>query len=107
MANHIAIAEAAVGAPIAKVWAALTDTEAVADRGVVVEATEPTRLRVSHRALDSDATSEVKYELSDLGETTHVKITQNHLATTEAAAQSSQAWQTMLQTLKRAVEEPA
>ncbi len=137
MANHIAIAEAAVGAPIAEVWAALTDTEVLGaimfgstvetdwqvgspivyrgewegkpfeDRGVVIEVTEPTRLRVSHETPGSDATHEVKYELSDLGDTTHVKVTQDHNASTEAAAESSQNWQAMLQALKRAVEHPA
>jgi len=104
MSPHIAIAEAAVGAPIAKVWAALTETETRGDRVVVIEATEPTRLRVGHQEPGSDATHEVKYELSDLGDTTHVKITQEHHASTEAAAESSQNWQTMLQALKRAVE---
>lgn len=104
MSPHIAIAEAAVDAPIAKVWAALTETETLGHRGVIIEVTEPTRLRMSHRAPDSDATHEVTYELSDLGATTHVKITETHHASTEAAAESSQSWQTMLQALKRAVE---
>jgi uncharacterized protein YndB with AHSA1/START domain len=138
MTNHVAIAEAAVAAPIAQVWAALTDTEVLGsimfgstvetdwqvgspivyrgevegtpfeDRGVVIEVTEPTRLRVSHETPDDDdETHEVTYELEALGDTTHVKITQDRIASAEAAAESSQNWQTMLLALKRAVETPA
>ncbi len=138
MVNHLAKAELAVRAPIADVWSALTNTTTLGlimfgstvetdwsigspivysgefegkpfvDRGVVIEVTEPTVIRVSHAATGSDETHEVKYELRELGdEATHVVLTQDHNASLEAAAHSSENWQAMLEALRREVEHPA
>jgi uncharacterized protein YndB with AHSA1/START domain len=137
MDNHLAQAELDIDAPIGEVWAALTDTTTLGeimfgstvetdwtvgspivyrgewegkpfeDRGVVIEVTEPTVIRVSHEAPGSDASHEVKYELRDLGETTHVTLTQDHNESPEAAAHSSQNWQAMLEALQRKVGRPS
>ena len=137
MANHLAQAELDIDAPIGEVWAALTDTTVLGeimfgstvetdwtvgspivyrgewegkpfeDRGVVIEVTEPTTIRVSHEAPGSDQSHEVKYELRDLGGVTHVTLTQDHNESVEAAGHSSQNWQTMLEALQRKVGRPA
>lgn len=137
MVTHIATAELDVRAPIADVWAALTDTERLGrvmfgstvetdwvvgspivyrgewegapfeDRGVVLEVTEPTVLRVSHEAPGSDETHEVRYELRALGPATHVTLTQDGNASVEAAEHAAANWQAMLESLQREVERPA
>jgi uncharacterized protein YndB with AHSA1/START domain len=138
MANHIATAEADVRAPIAEVWAALTDTTRLEqimfrstvetdwsvgspivyrgewqgkpfeDRGIVLEVTEPTVIRVSHEAPGSDETHEVRYDLRELGpDATHVTLTQDHNESVEAAQHSAENWQAMLEALQRAVGRPA
>ena len=137
MTNHLAQAELDIAAPIGDVWAALTDTTTLGeimfgstvetnwtvgspivyrgewegkpfeDRGVVIEVTEPTTIRVSHEAPGSDASHEVTYELRALGNSTHVTLTQDHNESVEAAAHSSQNWQAMLGALQRAVGRPA
>jgi len=138
MANHVATAEADVRAPIAAVWAALTDVDTLGrvmfgstvetdwtvgspivyrgewegapfeDRGVILELTEPTVLRVSHEAPGGDGTHEVRYDLRDLGPAaTHVTVTQDHNASAQAAEHSAQNWQAILEALQREVETPA
>lgn len=134
---HIAIAEADIDAPIDEVWSALTDTarlgdlmfgstvetdwtvgspivyrgewegKAFEDRGTVLEVTEPTTIRVTHETAGSHASHEVRYELRALGPATHVTLTQGGNDSTEAAEHAARNWQTMLESLQRAVGRPA
>jgi uncharacterized protein YndB with AHSA1/START domain len=136
--KHVARAEADVRAPIAAVWGLLTDAESLGrimfgstvdttwevdspivyrgewegmpfeDRGIILELTEPTTLRVSHAAPGSDATHEVRFDLRELGPAaTHVTLTQDGNESTAAAEHSAANWQTMLEALQREVDAPA
>ena len=136
--KHVAKAEADVRAPVAAVWAALTDAETLGrimfgstvettwevgspivyrgewegtpfeDRGVILELTEPTVLRVSHEAPGSDATHEVRYDLRELGpDATHVTLSQDGNESTEAAMHAAANWQAMLEAFQREIQPPA
>ncbi|MGV3714254.1 SRPBCC family protein [Pseudolysinimonas sp.] len=137
MRTHIARAEADIAAPIGEVWAALTDTErlgeimfgstvetdwtigspivyrgewegkAFEDRGIVVELTEPTTIRLTHEVPGSDETHEVRYELRELGPATHVTLTQDGNPSAEAAEHAAANWQAMLEALQRVAGRPA
>lgn len=133
MATHIATAELDIRAPIAEVWAALTDTDRLGeimfgstvetdwaigyrgewegrpfeDRGTVLKLTEPTVIRLSHQAAGSEEPHEVRYDLRELGPATHVTLTQDGNATVEAAEHAAANWQATLESLQRVVGRPA
>jgi uncharacterized protein YndB with AHSA1/START domain len=96
-----------IGAPI--VYRGEWQGKPFEDRGVVLEVNEPHRLRLTHATGTGDDDDpndqhEVVYELEDLGNATHVRLTQDNNATAEAAEHASANWETMLASLKRVVE---
>jgi len=141
MADHRAHAETEISAAPAQVWAALTDPEAISafmfgarvetdwqvggpitwtgeydgkaftDRGEVLQADAPERLRLSHYSPLSGQPDEpesyhtLDYRLSSTDAGTHLTLDQDGNDSEEQAEQFAANWQGMLDQVKAYVEE--
>jgi uncharacterized protein YndB with AHSA1/START domain len=98
-----------VGSPI--VWKGEYEGRAYEDKGEVLEVEPDRRLSVTHFSPMTGQEDvpgnyhRVTYELSEDGGRTLLRLTQDNAGSEEEAAHSAENWRTMLDGLKRAVEQ--
>ena len=97
------------GSPIT--WSGEYEGKSYQDKGEVLEVSEPERLRVTHFSPLSgqDDVPEnyhhVQYVLADTGDATAVTLSQDGNGSAEEAEHSGQMWQSMLDGMKKVVED--
>jgi uncharacterized protein YndB with AHSA1/START domain len=90
------------GSPI--VWRGEWDGKSFEDRGEIVTAEPFTLLEMTHASGASETYHRVRFELSEDGDRTSVRLTQDGSEDAEEAERASQNWQAMLDGLKQVAE---
>lgn len=87
-------------------WKGEMNGKAYEDKGVILEITPPEKLQYSHisQAGSEENSHTVTVTLNEDEDHTHVTLTQDNNPTEEAAAASQKNWDTMLQSLKKLLE---